>query len=391
MNKELLSRLDRFRLIALVVGLIGLVLCAVGAFVNTQQFFISFLYGSLSWLGLALGCFGVAMIHHLTGGRWGQVTRRFLEAGFMTLPVMAFLFAPICFGLKFLYPWAQPTTVADDIILQHRQAYMNPAMFVVRAVIAFIIWMVITQLLRKWSLQQDTTRDVEPTRRLRSLSGPGIVLYPLTATFVYVDWIMSLEPHWYSTMFVVIICIGQILAAYALCIILLSWFGQFKPLSEVVTATHFHHLGNLLLTFVMFWTYVSFGQLLIIWSGNLPDETVWYLHRIAGGWKGIVWFLFLFHFFLPFFILLFRNSKRNPQALMMLATIVFVAHFVSVYWFIAPSFYPTGFHVSWLDFAALFGVGGLWVATFISLLMGPSLIPLNDPRVEHQIIEAHAK
>jgi hypothetical protein len=391
MNEELISKLNRFRSIALVIGVIGLVLCVVGAFTNTPQFFVSYLFGCLFWLGLALGCLGVAMIHHLTGGRWGDVIRRFLEAGFMTLPVMALLFIPVFFGLKHLYPWAQPATVAQDSILQHRQAYLNPAMFIVRAVVAFLIWVIMAWFLRKWSLRQDSTKNVEPTRRLRSLSGPGIVIYPLTATFVYVDWIMSLEVHWYSTMFVVIICIGQILTAYAFAIILLTWFSKYKPLSEVVTPTHFHHLGNLLLTFVMFWTYVSFGQLLIIWSGNLPDEIVWYLHRIANGWKGIVWFLFLFHFFLPFFILLFRASKRNPRKLVILASIIFVAHLVSVFWMVTPSLFPNGIHVSWLDFAAPIGIGGIWIATFISQLKGPSLIPLNDPRKEYQVALAHGK
>ncbi|MDB6124985.1 MAG: hypothetical protein JWQ71_3978 [Pedosphaera sp.] len=389
MNDDLQSRLNRFRFLALVSGVIGIVLCVVGAFINTQRFFISYLFGYLFWLGLALGCFAVSMIHHLTGGRWGQVTRRFQEAGFMTLPVMALLFVPIFFGLKHLYPWAQPVKVAADTILQHKHAYINPSLFIMRAIFFFIIWIVMAFLLRKWSLQQDKTTDVTPTRRLRTLSGVGIVIYALTVTFAYIDWVMSIEADWYSTMFPVIICIGQILTAYAFSIMVLTYFSKYQPISETVTTTQFHHLGNLLLTFVMFWTYISFGQLLIIWSGNLPHEISWYLHRIAGNWKVIVWFLFLFHFFLPFFSLLFRPTKQHPRTLVKLAAIVFVAHMVDVYWMIAPSFYPTGIHLSWMDFAAPIGVGGIWIAIFIYNLKGPLLIPQNDPRVEYSL--AHGK
>jgi hypothetical protein len=390
MNDDLQSRLNRFRLLALGIGVIGLVSCMVGAFFDTPRFFVSYLFGYLFWLGLALGCFAVTMIHHLTGGRWGQVTRRFQEAGFMTLPVMALLFVPIFFGLKYLYQWAQPAKVAADTVLQHKHAYINPTLFIVRAIFFFGVWIVMAFFLRRWSLKQDKTTDVTPTRRLRTLSGVGIVIYALTVTFAYVDWVMSIEADWYSTMFPVIICIGQILTTYAFSIMVLNYFSKYQPISETITTTiQFHHLGNLLLTFVMFWTYISFGQLLIIWSGNLPHEIIWYLHRIAGDWKAVVWFLFLFHFFLPFFLLLFRASKRNPRTLVKLAAIVFVAHMVDVYWMISPSFHPTGISISWMDFAAPIGMGGIWIAVFISNLKGPLLIPQNDPRVEYAL--AHGK
>ena len=242
MNETLRSQLNRFQLTGLVVGLIGLTLCVVGAFASTAQFFISYLFGYLFWLGLALGCFGVAMIHYLTGGRWGNETRRFLEAGFMTLPLMALLFVPIIFGLGYLYPWAQPATVAGSIVLQSRVPYLNFPMFTLRASFVFAVWIVIARLLRKWSLKQDQTMDVAPTRQMRTLSGPGMVIYPLTVTFAYIDWVMSIELNWYSTMFPVIICISQILSAYAFVIILLNYFRNFEPMSEMSLTTPFHHL-----------------------------------------------------------------------------------------------------------------------------------------------------
>ena len=306
----------------------------------------------------------------------------------MTLPLMALLFVPIFFGLNYLYPWARPAAVAADKVLQNRAAYSNLPMFAVRVAFVFAVWIVMAWFLRKWSLEQDQTTDVAPTRRMRSLSGPGMIIYPLTATLAFVDWVMSTEPDWYSTMFPVIICISQILSAYAFVIILLNYFRSFEPMSQMALTTPFHHLGNLLLAFVVFWTYVGFGQFLIIWTGNLPHEIVWYLHRVAGGWKWIIVFLALFHFFLPFFLLLFRASKRHGAALAVLAGIVFGAHVVDVFWLITPSFHPTGIRIGWIDFAALFGVGGVWVATFIFVLKRAALLPQNDPRIQHPF--AHA-
>lgn len=388
MNQALLSQLNRFQLTSLVVGIVGVILCVVGAIASTAQFFFAYLFGYLFWLGLALGCFGVAMIHYLTGGRWGDETRRFLEAGFMTLPLMALLFIPIFFGVQYLYPWARAADVAADRVLQNRAAYSNLPMFVVRTAFVFAVWIVMGWLLRKWSLEQDKTGDVKPTRRMRTLSGPGMVIYPLTATMAFVDWIMSAESDWYSTMFPVIICISQILTAYAFIIIVLNYFKNYEPMSEMALTTPFHHLGNLLLAFVIFWTYVAFGQLLIVWSGNLPHEIVWYLHRIAGRWKWVVAFLALFHFFVPFFLLLFRDVKRNPATLAAIASMVFVSQVVDAYWFVSPSFRQTGVHVTWLDLAALFGVGGFWIAMFIFALKRAAFLPQNDPRIRYPFVHA---
>jgi hypothetical protein len=374
------SRLSSLQTKALIAGLIGLGFCVVGAFSNSKQFFISYLFSYLFWLGVALGCLGFLMVHHLTGGRWGFAVRRFYEAAIMTLPLMALLFIPICFGLRDLYSWADPRAIDADPILRHRSAYMNAPAFIIRAALFFLIWVAIALVLNKWSFQQDGTRGVEPTRKLRTLSGPGIALYPLTATFVLVDWVLSLEPDWYSTMFLVLIVIGQMLAGLAFGIMLLAWLSKTKPIADVVTTTHFQHLGMLLLAFVMLWTYMAFGQLLIIYSGNLPQEVVWYLHRIAGDWKVIVWFLFLFHFLMPFFLLLSRELKRNVPALATIAGVIFFAQMVNTYWLVAPSFDQTGIRLHWLDFAAPVGVGGIWVAAFTRRLKSRPLLVRNDPR-----------
>lgn len=381
MNETLLARLNRFQIIGWIVGLIGLALCVVGAFVNTGAFFGAYLFGYLFWLGLALGCFVVAMIHYLTAGRWGEATRRVLEAGYMTLPLMAVLFVPIFFGVGHLYPWARPDEVASDKVLRAKAHYENFPMFTGRMIVVFAIWIVMALLLRRWSLAQDQTKDVAPLRRIRTLSGPGIVIYGLTTTVAFVDWVMSLEADWHSTMFPVIIWIGQVLTAYAFATMALAWFKEYKPISGLQLTAPFHQLGNLLLAFVIFWTYVGFGQLLIIWSGNLPHELIWYLHHIEGHWKWVVAFIVFFNFFLPFFLLLFRANKKYAGRLVYLAAMIFIAQIIDMFWMITPSLYTNGFQVNWIDFAAFFGIGGIWLAVFIAMLKRADLLPQNDPRL----------
>jgi hypothetical protein len=241
--------------------------------------------------------------------------------------------------------------------------------------------------LRRWSLQQDASADPAATIKMRTLSGPGLVIYPLTATFAFVDWIMSTEPRWYSTIFLVIVLFSQILTAFAFVTLLLAWFREQPPFREVTTRTHFHDLGNLLLTFVIFWTYVSFSQLLIIYSGNLPREIDWYLFRIAGGWKWVIGMLALFHFFVPFFLLLFRVMKQNVARLAAIAALIFAGNIVEVYWTIEPAFFRNGVHVHWLDAAAMVGLGGVWLALFSANLKRHPLLPQNDPRIEYSIAQ----
>ncbi len=389
MNQSLLTRVNRIQLMALVIGLVAMGASAVGAFVNARQFYFSYLFALVFWLGLSLGCFVVAMIHQLTGGRWGYPTRRFLEAGFMSLPLMLVLFVPVFLGLHELYPWARAADVAAEKALQERHVYQNDWAFILRQIFFLLIWIWMARSLRHWSIEQDYTRDAAPTRKARTLSGPGIVIYSLLGTFACVDWIMSLEKHWYSTMFAVIVIIGQILTAYAFSVIMLALFRNQAPFDGVVTPTHYHHLGNLLLTFVLFWTYVSFGQLLIIYSGDLPHEIDWYLHRIAGNWKWVVGVVGLFHFFLPFFLLLFRAVKRRVAALTTLAAMLFVVHIVDTYWLVMPTLHTQGVAVSWLDFTAPIAIGGLWLSYCLSRLKAAALLPQNDPGLQFAFVYGH--
>lgn len=372
--------MNRSRAIALVVGIVCALLSLLGAISDRSQFFESYLFGYLFWAGLALGCFGLTMLHHLVGGRWGQVTRRFFEAGLATLPLIALFFVPLLFALPTLYGWARPGDVAHDPVLAQRHVYLNVPFFIARMAGYFILWLWLAHLLNRGSHRQDATADPEPTRRLRTLSGPGLVLYVLSASFAAIDLILSLEPDWFSTMFPILVVIGQTLAALSLAVLMLALLADHPPFAEVVTPTHFHHLGNLMLAFVMLWAYMSYSQFLIVWSGNLPNEIVWYLHRGTPGWKAVALALGLFHFAVPFALLLSRKLKHQIRFLGGLAVVILLAHILDVYWLVMPSYHPQ-LRVHWLDFTVLLGLGGLWVAWFLTRLQQHPLIPQNDPRL----------
>ncbi len=386
------SKLQRAQSISFIVGILFAVLSGIGAATNRPQFFISYLWAFLFWIGLSIGCLNVAMIHYLTGSHWGAISRRFLEAGFLTLPLMALLFVPRCFGARDLYPWARSELVAGDKILQHRQTFQNVPAFALRSVVLFAIWIALALRLRKWSLLQDSATESTPTRKLKTWSGPGVAIVPLTMTFALIDWVMAIETKWSSTIFPLIILAGQVLAAFAFITILVAWLRDELPFRDVVREFHFHDLGNLLLAFVMFWTYVSFSQFLIIYSGNLPREIEWYLHRVRGGWQWVVVFLALFHFFMPFLLLLSRKTKKSVSRLVVLAALVLFAHVVADFWAVAPTFHPGNIAIRWQDFVVWIALGGLWLTVFFRNLNRHPLLAANDPTLGRPRPETdHAK
>jgi hypothetical protein len=373
-------RWDLMQKRSLAVGLIAAVLCAGGALVFPPSFFRAYLSATIFWLGIPVGCLALLMLHHLVGGRWGFMIQRVLEAAIQTLPLMALLFIPLFFGLSDLYPWARTEVVAADPLLQQKAAYLNMPFFIARAVFYFAVWIVLGRLLVTWSLRQDQNADATLTLRLQGLSGPGLVVYGLTVSFAVIDWIMSLEPKWYSTIFGMIFMISFGLAAMALAILATRFLEREQPLAQVVSPDRWHDLGNLLLALVMFWAYLNFSQFLLIWSENLAEEIPWYLHRIGGGWEWVAIVLILFQFALPFVLLLSRTTKRNSQILAVVAGAILFMHWLDTLWMIAPSFYPARFRLHWLDIAAVVGIGGLWLAAFIGYLKARSLVPLHDPR-----------
>ncbi len=368
---------------AWLVGIGGLLLSVVGMVLNPVQFFCSYLFAYLFWLSIAVGCSAIVMISHLVGGAWGFVIRRILEAATRTLPLLAVLFVPLLFGLSSLYMWARPEAVAGDALLQHKSVYLNVPFFIFRAVLYFAVWIGIAHFFNKWSLAQDQTGDPALARQMEALSGPGLVLYGGAVTFAAVDWAMSLDPHWFSTIYGILWIIGQVLTALAFAILVLWLMATQEPLLRVLTPSHFHDLGNLLLAFVMLWAYVSFAQFLLVWSANLTEEIPWYLRRLHGGWQEVGIALVTYHFALPFLLLLIRRAKQTPPILAGIAGGLLVMRLIDVYWFIAPEFHPTvGGALHLLDALVLIGIGGVWVGGFLGQLKQVSLLPLHDPQQE---------
>jgi len=389
------ARLEAIQKAAIAVGVVGLGLTVVGAFADPVQFFRSYLFGYLFWLGIGVGCLSILMIQHLTGGMWGRVIRRILEAGTRTFPLLAVLFIPIVLGLGELYVWTHAEQVAADPVLQHKSAYLNVSFFLGRAAVYFLAWLGMAFFLNKWSLEQDQSPGPRLAGRLRSLSGPGLVAMALTITFSSVDWGMSLDPHWFSTMYGVLFMIGQALSAMALVIVMVALLAHVEPLASVVQKEQVHDLGKLLLAFVMLWAYVNFSQLLIVWSGNLPEEIPWYIQRLHGGWQWLALGLVVFHFALPFLMLLSRDLKRNAKLLGGVAALILLARSIDLFWLLAPSFQGHGGHggglsLHWLDFSALVGIGGAWVALFAWQLKGRPLLPLGEPSIRERLEAAKA-
>jgi hypothetical protein len=374
--------LARLQQRALIVGVLGLAAGAVGAVLNPDQFFRSWLIGFLVCLGLSMGSLGLLMMQHMSGGQWGLVGRRVFEAASRNLPYVALLFVPLLFGLPRLYSWARPEAVSADHILQIKSLYLNVPFFIVRAVLYFVIWIGCSWLLNKWSAAQDRGElgvRPEDTGRFRAVSAPGLILYVVLMTFASTDWVMSLDAHWFSTIFGFILVAGQGLAGFALVIVVLSMLTTTEPVATYLNKRHFLDLGKLLLAFVMLWAYFSFSQFLIIWSGNLPEEIPFFAERLRGGWQYVSTLLLLGHFALPFVLLLSRDLKRRPRLLAQVAIIVLIMRYVDVLWLVEPMFGHEGFPVHWMDVALPAGLVGVWFFLFVRHLRSRPLLPLNDP------------
>src|ERR1019366_4335170 len=373
---------DRLGETALVVGLAALALFAALGFRDPVQFFRSYLFAFVFWLGLPLGCTAIRLIHNLVSGTWGFPLRRPLESATKTLPLMALLVAPILFRLPVLYTWADPSKVAADPLLQYKHAYLNVPFFIVRTAIYFSIWIFVTSRINSWSREQDETGEAGLTQRIKNLSAPSLLIFGLTVTFASIDWVMSLEPHWTSTIFGMIFMVSEVLAAMSLLTVTVIRLSKEKSLNGMVKPKLLNDYGNLLLVFTMLWAYLSFSQFLIIWGANLRDEVPWYLSRARGGWAGVAITLIIFHFAVPFLLLLTRFVKRRAELLRVVAAGLLVMSLVDIFWLLTPAFNHDGplFHPT--DWLAILGIGGLWLWRYASELQGRPLLPLNDPRLK---------
>jgi hypothetical protein len=381
---------------SLAIGAMASVVALYVALKNPTVFFRGYLVSYMDWLGICLGSMAIVMVRHMTGGGWGTVIRRVLGASMRTLPLLILLFIPMLFAVPRLYPWAMPLpSIPDPAIREHlekhsfiRSDYLNYRGFVMRAVIYFAIWFLVQYLLSKFSFQHNHPPLADTSARFKFVSAPGIILYVFTISFAAIDWIMSLNPSWISTIYGLLFVAGQLIAGLAFAIVIERILFNHQPMSILLKPKFVHDHGNFMLTFIMLWAYFSFSQWLIIWAGNLPEEITWYFRRLHGGWQFVGLFLIVFHFFVPFFILLSRPFKRDITRLVWLAAWMLVARYIDLFWHIEPTF-SENFTVTLADLAIPFAMGGIWIAYFCHNLLSQPLVPAYDATAQDVLEPTH--
>jgi hypothetical protein len=376
---------NRLPIIGAAFALLGGLACAVLGAGNPKQFFFSWLVSFMFFLSLALGALFFVLTQYAAQGGWGVVLRRLAETVFATIPVMAVLFLPVLLGLHDLYEWSHAEAVAGDALLRWKAPFLNVPFFLVRAAIYFGCWSVIAVMYYRLSGGQDRTGDPAVSARLRFLAGPSIIVLALTMTFASIDWIMSLTPHWYSTIFGVYFFAGSFVGFIALLSVAVVAMRGAGLLETVISTEHLHDVGKLLFAFTAFWAYIAFSQFFLIWYANLPEETIWYKARLEGSWMSVSIFIMAGHFGIPFFYLMGRDVKRRGATLALGGAWLLVMHFVDLYWQIMPTLHPEGIRPSILDVAAFFAVGGCFVAAAGWLMRRQALVPLRDPRLAESL------
>ena len=382
---------------SLAIGIVFAAISIALAFIHPDEFYRAYLLGFMCWLGVTLGSMAILMIRHLTGGGWGTIIRRILGAAMRTVPLLAILFIPMLVAVwqHRIYPWAMALdSIQDPHIREHLEkhsfvrSYLNVSGFLFRAIIYFAIWNVLSFLLSKWSKQTDDPGAPNNSQRFKAVAGPGLILYAFTISFAVIDWVMSLDPSWISTIFGLIILIGQVLSAMCFAVVVERILFNYKPMSELLKPEFVHDHGKWMLTFIMVWAYFSFSQWLIIWAGNLPSEITFYLKRLSGGWGWIGLILVLFHFAVPFAMLLSRPFKRNIRKLVWLAVGLILMRYVDLFWIIEPNFSKT-FTLTIADVVVPIAIGGFWLWLFFRNLASLPLVPAYDPDAYEVLQPAH--
>jgi hypothetical protein len=381
---DLKSDLNSLRMKALAVGVIGTGATVAGLFVGPKlHFFQSWLWVYIYVLALTVGPLAWLMLQYTTGGAWGVVVRRTAEAASRTIWLTILLFLPILLGASYLYPWTNIDFVKAHETVLHKESYLNMTAWTIRAAVYLIGWALLTVYFNKWSVREDEG-DRRARGKLTFLAGPGLVFHALALTFLSIDWVMSQDPTWFSTMWGLLFIASQLLTAMAFMITVMVMLHNYSPMREVLTPRHLHDLGKFTLALVMVWAYFSFSQFLIIWAGNLPEEIPFFLRRMNRGWGAVGLLLVIGHFALPFALLLSRDLKRNFKLLRNIAIFILCMRCVDLFWLSKP-FHAESLDVSWMDFTAPIGLIGLWLAFFFTQLQKRPLLPVNDPNLEEAL------
>lgn len=369
----------------LIVGGIGFLLSILGWVMESERFFHAYLTAFVFWTSIGLGGLFFTMLHHLVGARWSVVIRRISESIMMVLPYMAALVIPALLGMHTLYHWSHADAVAHDELLQAKSGYLNPTFFVIRTVIFFAIWAFVAMKLHKLSLQQDKGDTPAIGDAMRRTSAWGMLLFAVSVTYSGYDWLMSLNPHWFSTIFGVYFFAGGLLAVIAFMTLVVLALQRKGILTDTITVEHYHDLGKLMLAFTIFWTYIGFSQYFLIWYGNIPEETVWYLDRWKGSWQFVSMVILFGHFVLPFIVLLFRATKRTPFLLWGIASWILLMHWVDMYWLVYPTLLKEGASISWIEPATMLFVSGVFLWGFWGRFSRHPLVPVQDPKLAGSI------
>ena len=371
--------------IALIVGVAGLALSAVGYFTDPKQTMFSYLTAFMFFVSFALGGLFFTMLHHLVDAKWSIVIRKLSESLMSTMPLMLLLFIPIAFGIHELYEWSHADVVAQDALLQKKAGYLNVTFFLIRAAVYFAIWIFVGRKLVTLSKQQDVRHEEGFVHKARMISAPGMILFAFTITLASFDWLMSLDPHWYSTIFGAYIFAGAFLGT--LCIFTLVCLFQQRQgvLKNEIKTAHYHDIGKFTLGFIVFWAYMAYSQYFLIWYANIPEETIWFLHRWEGSWKTWSLVLIFGHFAIPFLLLISSAAKRSGAVMAFGAVWLLVMRYVDLHWLVLPNLHHDGVHFTWIDVATFVGIGGLFFWYFWSRYTSQPLVPVNDPGLQSSI------
>lgn len=369
----------------IIAGIVVMMVSALGYFIDSAQFYFSYLIAYVFWVSIGLGALFFVMLQHLTGAVWSLVLRRLTESIMIVLPYMFILFLPIVFGMHELYHWSRPEVVQQDALISQKTGYLNVPFFLIRNAIYFTSWFLIARALYKTSIAQDQKPDHSQITTMRKVSAPGMVVFAITTSFAAFDWLMSLDAHWFSTIFGLYFFAGGFLSALAGTTLISILLAKQGVLQDVITREHYHDLGKLLFGFVIFWGYMAFSQYFLIWYANIPEETIWYLHRWEGSWKIFSLTLVFGHFLIPFLLLMGRSFKRNLTLLSLLSAWILIMHWIDLYWIAMPVHHHHGIHLSWLDFTLLGGMGAVFLGIFWQYFSSKRIVPIGEQELDRSI------
>jgi hypothetical protein len=379
------SRWATGRNVLLFAALVSVAACAVGYMQDPSRFFRSYMVAFAFTAAIGLGSFFFVMVQFLTGSAWSVTVRRIMENIMVTLPFGALLFIPIAFGLKDIYSWMNPALVAHDPVLQSKAGYLSQNFFLIRAYAFFALWSIWIFAIYRQSTRQDTEKSVRQMHMASKWSAPGLFLVVVVGSLAAFDWLMSIEPKWYSTIFGLYVLSGGALAFFSVVTLVSLGFRRAGVLKNAITMEHYHDLGKWMFAITAFYTYIAFSQYLLIWYANLPEETIWYRHRMAGGWFPIAIAMPFIRFIIPFFTLLCRPAKRSLTLLGLVAAWSLIVEYVDLYWVVMPAYFPNGPQIHWLDFATLAATVSLCGLVFWSRFKKHKMVPVGDLRFEQAL------